>query len=153
MQKPTHSGPPSAFPETEPMSQFPAEADTDPRFAPTEPLPLAIARSKPASALDELSLAPIEVSLYEVMAEIRKHNRVCPQPTRWLEFYRILQDAAAGARLPPPPLSGSAWAATPSLAKRMCLREQIEWAATRGCLQPAYEFIRALPDSDWHYMG
>lgn len=145
---------PPPFPDTEPMSLGTGAPDADdPQFAPTQPLPLASTRPPAAARLDELSLAPLEVSLYEVMAEIRKDNRVCPQPTRWLEFYRILQEAGSGQPLPAPPLTGSAWAATPALAKRMCFREQVEWAAGNGCLQASYEFIKALPEGDWHYMG
>jgi hypothetical protein len=124
--------------------------DQDPQFADTVRQPL-MPLEEPVSAFGGLSIAPMEISLYEVMAEIGKENRVCPQPTRWLEFYRTLQDFAPGRPLPSPPITGSAWASTPSLRKRMCFRGQVEWAASNGCLQAAYDFIRALPDSDWHY--
>jgi hypothetical protein len=99
---------------------------------------------------DGLSLAPVEVTLYEVMAEVRRDNRVCPQPTRWLEFYRLLQDGAQGRPLPSPPLSGSAWLATPAMAKRQCFHEQVEWASANGCLQAVYGFLKSLPPADWH---
>lgn len=125
---------PDAFPDTEPMA-----------LEPQAPAP----KRDPFADLGGLSLAPAEVTLYEAMAELHKDNRVCPLPTRWLEFYRVLQDAAAGKKLPSPPFSGSAWASTPVAAKRACFREQMEWAEANACLQPAYEFIKALPDSDW----
>jgi hypothetical protein len=123
----------------------------DAAYADTEPMPLPEVQPAPAAAnFGGLSLAPVETSLYEVMAAIRKDNRVCPQPTRWLEFYRILQEGSAGAPLPAPPLTGSAWAATPASAKRMCFREQVEWAANHQCLQKAWEFLNDLPDTEWH---
>lgn len=134
----------AAFPDTEPLTQPMAGSET--WDAPTEPMPL---RADPPV----LSLAPKELTLYEVLAAMRKDNRVCPQPTRWLEFYRLLETRVPGAALPAAPLTGSAWAATPPLAKRMCFREQVEWADAHGLLQEAYEFLDALPESDWHFMA
>jgi hypothetical protein len=131
------------FPETEALPDDPSG------YAETQPLPLPEPSQAPAS-LDNLSLAPLEMSLYETMALARKDNRVCPQPSRWLEFYRLLQDSAPGAARPPEPLVGSAWASTPPLAKRMCFEQQLEWADRNHALQPAYEFLRDLRESDWH---
>lgn len=136
------------FPDTEPMSQ-PMQYGGENSFAPTEPQPLG--KLPGEIDLGALSLAPAETTLYEALAEIRRDNRVCPLPTRWLEFYRLLQESSDGTPLPPQPLTGSAWASTPALAKRMCFREQVEWADRHGCLKPAFEFIEKLPDSDWHY--
>lgn len=138
---------PSAFADTEPMPNL--SLDGDDAYAATEPAPLA-AEPKPAADLLGLSLAPQEAGEYELMAESRKEGRVCPQPTRWLEFYRVLQENnPKGAALPSTPLTGSAWAATPSSAKRMCFREQLEWAVAQGQVTPAYDFLKALPPSDW----
>jgi len=126
-------------------------AAPEPGYSDTEPMPLREVKAEPDfGGLGGLSLAPVEISLYEVMAATRKDNRVCPQPTRWLEFYRILQQAGAGAPLPASPLTGSAWAATPVSAKRMCFRDQVEWAANNHCLQPAWEFLSGMPDNDWY---
>ncbi|RZI63670.1 MAG: hypothetical protein EOP80_21970, partial [Variovorax sp.] len=77
----------SQFADTEPLSL----AD-DHLYAPTEPAPLMPDLPRAAAEPLGLSLAPLEVGEYELMAEIRKDNRVCPLPTRWLEFYRVLQD-------------------------------------------------------------
>ena len=135
---------PSQFADTEPASTMPMTLPPGGDFdAPTEPMPLS-ARPKP-----ELSLAPHEVGEYELMAELRKDGRVCPLPTRWLEFYRVLQVAAGNRPLPAPPLTGSAWAATPTSAKRMCMREQAEWAVQNGCVGEAYRFLEQLPKGDW----
>lgn len=146
--KPTGRGQPFADtePGTVPMSYGDDIGDFDtvpmPLLHPATPAPRA-ARAAPPRGAD----------LHEVLAEVRRDHRVCPQPTRWLEFFRVLQNAAEGARLPAPPLTGSAWAATPALAKRMCFHDQVEWAAAQGCLQPAWEFLRQLADNDWHYMA
>jgi hypothetical protein len=134
-----------AFAETEPATQpMGYNADFD---APTQPLPLLPAR---AAAPEPIALTLKEVKLDDVVAEIRKHNRICLQPTRWLEFHALLEAHAAGATLPPAPLTGAAWAATPALAKRMCFRDQVEWAAAHNCLNTTWRFLQSLPDSDWH---
>jgi hypothetical protein len=145
------------FPDTEPLSQ-PMHHAGDTFYDKTVPQALEPLADLPKAkkSLDDLgvlSLAPVEVTLYEALAEIRKDNRVSPQPTRWLEFYRLLEQAGDGSPLPPEPLTGSAWASTPSLAKRMCFREQVEWADAHGCLAPAFKFLKDLPDTDWNYMS
>jgi hypothetical protein len=148
------------FPDTEPLSQ-PMHLAGDTFDEPTVPQPLEPLAHLPSPSpgkkslddLGSLSLAPVEVTLYEALAEIRKDNRISPQPTRWLEFYRLLEQEGDGSALPPAPLTGSAWANTPSLAKRMCFREQVEWADAHGCLTPAFEFLKSLPDTDWNYLS
>jgi hypothetical protein len=135
--------------DTEPSTLPMVPPGDEAAYAPTEPQALANVRPP----VETLSLAPLQITLYDLMAEIRKDNRVCPQPTRWLEFYRLLEEAAGGARLPSPPLVGSAWASTPSIAKRMCFREQVEWTASHRCMNMAHQFLKSLKDSEWHYMG
>jgi hypothetical protein len=157
MNKPLFGKKPSQFADTEPASTLPLTLSTDADFdAPTEPMPLGAAKPAKPSIADipelNLSLAAQEAGEYELMAELGKDNRVCPQPTRWLEFYRVLQDAAGpSGKLPTPPLTGSAWAATPPSAKRMCFREQAEWAVKNGCVVKAYEFLDKMGKSDWLY--
>ncbi len=135
------------FPDTEPIA---APMGSDEVFdAPTAPMGLA-PTAAPLGLPDSLELAPIEVTLYEAMGLARKENRVCPQPSRWLEMYRILQEKAGLGALPSQPLVGSAWAATPPMAKRMAFHEQLEWAEKNHCLTPVYEFLKTLRDSDWY---
>lgn len=137
------------FADTEPMLR----AGDELAMADTQPMPLMreMAPSRPAADPIGLSLAPVEAGEYELMAETRRDHRVCPLPTRWLEFYRLLQDAAKGVPLPAPPLSGSAWAASPAAAKRACFEEQARWAVRNGCLTAAYDFLQGLPKSEWYY--
>lgn len=144
-------GRPNDFKDTDPMSTLPmVPPGEESAYADTLPVPLANVR--PAAA-PSLSLEPQAITLYDLMTEIRKDNRVCPLPTRWLEFYRLLEETAGRGALPSPPLVGSAWAATPALAKRMCFREQVEWAAQNNCMNAAYQYLKRLGEADWHYMG
>lgn len=133
------------FPDTEPLSNLPGEEG---EYAETQPQPLAAVPALPDGL--SLELAPAEVTLYEVMRIARQDNRVCPQPTKWLELYRILQEHAAGAALPAEPLTGSAWASTPAMAKRQCFHEQLEWADKHHCLTPVHDWLKGLMPSEWH---
>ena len=54
---------------------------------------------------------------------------------------------------PPPPITGQAWAVTPSLTKRLHFREQIEWAERAGILDAVMAFMQALPEEEWLHMG
>ena len=141
------------FPDTEPLTMVPLGEEAS--FRPTEPAPLAppsaAAPALPQSLGLELELAPVGAGEYELSAEIRKEGRVCPLPTRWLEFYRVLQDAAGAAALPPPPMTGSAWAANSATSKRNCFNAQVAWVVEHRCIAPAYAFLSGLPKSDWYY--
>lgn len=44
------------------------------------------------------------------------------------------------------------WGATPG-QKRERLREHIEWAFDHDCLDAVHEFLRGLPESEWHHTG
>ena len=109
-------------------------------------VPQSLARVLPASAPPRQRTA-----VHDLIAEVRKANRVCPQPVPWQEFYRLLQDLNEGHPLPAAPLVGKAWSSTPTLAKRMCFREQVEWAVKHDCIIAAHTFLKVLPESDWYY--
>ncbi len=135
----------AAFSDTEPMSTLPMiPPGEEQAYAATAPQPLVRVVA---------DIAGPRNTLHELMAEIRKNNRVCPQPQRWTEFYQLLEELGDGATPPPSPLVGPAWSTTPALAKRMCFREQVEWAAAHNCIIAAFTFLKVLPDADWHYMG
>jgi len=124
----------------------------DQRYAATEPSPLA-PTAEPAR--QPQPRVPKTLKLDDLMTEARRNNRVCPLPERWTELYRLMSVQAMGgkAKLPAPPLTGAAWDSTPSLAKRMCFRDHLEWATANSCAAEVYEFMKALGERDWHYMG
>lgn len=151
MTKPwNRSGDP--FADTEPIAPPPAPPDSEATYIETMPMPLPLANVRPAAPAPQAP-APVQITLFDLTAEARRNNRVCPQPARWLEFYRLLEEHAGGAPLPPAPLVDAAWAATPALAKRMCFREQLEWAAANDCTKAAWQFMKQLAETDWYYMG
>jgi hypothetical protein len=132
------------FADTAPASRTMRDPD-DRGYAPTTPAPLQNLRAMPAAPVRR------ELTVVEVMVEARKNNRVCPKPAKWQQLYEMLPGRQHSQ--PAPPLVGAAWDDTPSIPKRMCFREHIEWAATHGALQQVYTFMKSLPEGDWHHMG
>ncbi|MFC5498100.1 hypothetical protein ACFPOE_11190 [Caenimonas terrae] len=132
------------FADTAPASRTMRDAD-ERSYAPTTPAPLQNLHARPATPVRK------ELTVVEVMVEARKNNRVCPKPAKWQELFEMLPDRRHAE--PAPPLVGAAWNDTPSIPKRMCFREHIEWAAAHGALQQIYTFMKNLPESDWHHMG
>jgi hypothetical protein len=123
------------------------EARENARFADTQPadkslLLDALAR-KPAPR-------PAGMSIDDVLVEARRNNRVCPQPVFWFQLYDMLPE---GPRRPVPPPDGPAWRAASSLAKRMALRDHLEYADRAGALPAIATLLRGLREQDWLHMG
>ncbi len=96
------------------------------------------------------------ITVEQALIEVRRFNRVCPQPEPWQRLYQLLLSVAGsdGTRQqPPPPLTGRTWEATSAMPKRICLRDQLEWAAPYGALPQVMEFLMSLPETQWHHMG
>lgn len=133
------------------LQAAPAAADAE-GFAPTVPggMPdlhsnVPLVPAPPVSAF----------TAHDAMVEARRFNRVCPKPAQWQQLYDMLPGKVQQGRTwqPPAPITGPAWAATPAMAKRMCLRDHIEWAEHHGALDEVMRFLKALPEDQWHHMG
>ena len=112
-------------------------------FVRTRPTKLAaVAEAKP---LQE------EVTVDDVLVEIRRNNRVCPLPAIWQRLYAYLPNT--GPHLAKVPASPAEWEQVPSLEKRARLREHIEWAAAQGVLPQVFQALRKLPEKRWLHMG
>lgn len=140
------------------------------KFAPTAPMTVpppgpqltpaeaAWAATQPAGKSAKLPPAPREAqplfTLEGAMLVARKNNRVCPRPERWAEFHALLppRKTLRGTQQPPAPVTGPAWAVTPPLTKRLCFREQIEWAERAGILEAVMAFMHAMAEEEWLHM-
>jgi hypothetical protein len=92
-----------------------------------------------------------EVAPEDVMAQARRFNRICPVESEWLRLQAILADC--GGAEAPDVVQGAAFRRMPPLAKRMALRDVVEWSAQRGCLADVHTFLDALPEHRWTHMG
>lgn len=138
-------------------------AETAPMTAPPPPLTaeeVGWASTQPASgALVPLAQPRREAqplyTLESALLMARRNNRVCPRPELWDELAKLLpaRRTTRGAQLPPAAATGAAWNITPSLTKRMCLREQVEWAEREGVLESVMSFMQSMSEDDWLHMG
>ncbi|MEO5672634.1 MAG: hypothetical protein ABIR26_18260 [Ramlibacter sp.] len=122
------------------------------RYADTAPM------SKPGEVhrMPVVATRTTGTSLIEkALGELTRQNRVCPVPAQWGRFFEELvrgkssDDIASLA----PPMTGNAWTATSSLAKRMTMKDQISWAEANGKTDAAYKFLVRLRESDWFHVG
>lgn len=122
-------------------------ARQDAGFAPTVPGSLPSMPARPVRTPAPRLQGP---TVDDVLLIARQNGRVCPLPVHWWSIFERLPDRP---RRLTPPLEGRAWNATGSLAKRIALREQIEWAARTGTLGLLRDLLEALPEQAWHHMG
>jgi hypothetical protein len=119
----------------------------------TQPAPGAL---KPVPAAAQAATRPAPgPTLEEALRLTRRNQRVCPHPEHWERLAALLpaRQTKGGARPPPRPITGEAWAASPTRAKRACLLEQLEWASRTGVLAQVVDLLQALPEEDWLHIG
>ena len=139
------------FADTAPLTQPPGMKPEEVSWAPTLPASGKAARARKPQARAAEPLFTLEGA----MLVARKNNRVCPRPARWDEFTAMLpvRKTLRGVQQPPTAATGAAWAVTPPLTKRLCFREQIEWAERAGALESIMAFMQSLPEEEWLHMG
>lgn len=130
-----------------------AVQELDAAFRPTEPsaaAPLAVdtRNQQRPPPLPEPQREPL--SLDGLMAQARRHNRICPIQPQWTRLYQLLGGPDA-MDLPPPPVP--IWGKLSGLQKRLFFREYLEWAARKGQLHAVARFMDALAEEDWLHMG
>jgi hypothetical protein len=113
-------------------------------YAPTQPSDMQALYASPHVDQSRLTVS-------DVMIEARRLNRVAPCEPRWQQLHVLLK--AAGRGDPPPPLAGLEGSATPPLVKRIRVRDQVEWAAENGLLEPLLQFFISLPENQWVHIG
>ena len=131
------------------------------RFADTAPYTVPGPRSEVPSRDSQSPGSPLRPAassgtsgIEKLIDETRRNNRVCPQPPKWLELDALLRGSAPkAAGSLPPPLAQREWNTTTSLAKRLMFRSVVDWAVTNGQVEAALNFVRALPEEQWHHMG
>jgi hypothetical protein len=133
------------FADTAPASDLARLSSDERSSAPTVPAPLQKLQAAPMTPSQR------ELTVVDVMVEARLNNRVCPMPAKWLQLYEMLPDKTRSE--PPPPLVDTAWRDTPSIPKRMCFRQHIEWADSHGVLKHVFAFMKSMPEDEWLHMG
>ena len=139
------------FADTAPMTQPPGMTPEEIGWAATQPAGGALLKRM-------ATVKPVDRPLFTLEAAMlvaRKNNRVCPRPQQWDAFMDLLpaKKSLRGMQQPPAPATGAAWSVTPALTKRLCFREQIEWAEHAGVLEPVMQFMQSMSEEEWLHMG
>lgn len=139
------------FAETMPMTQGPGLTPDEVSWAATQPAGGVLPKRLPLPKAAEKPLFTLEGA----MLVARRNNRVCPRPAHWDAFMKLLpaKKTLRGNQQPPAPPTGAAWVVTPSLTKRLCFREQIEWAERAGALEAVMAFMQSMSEQEWLHMG
>ncbi len=93
------------------------------------------------------------VNIENVLEEVKKNNRVCPQPNRWNDIWEMLpnKERVGNGWKPALPLILAAWHDTPHLSKILRFKEHLEWAADNGNLEEVYQFLKNLNENEWYH--
>ncbi|HRN87902.1 MAG TPA: hypothetical protein PK271_04810 [Hyphomicrobium sp.] len=75
-------------------------------------------------------------------------DRVCPQPLRWQEFWRLIGEPKDEGVEVPFILGG--WAFSTDREKRGRFQSHLRYAVENGLLDAAERFIASLGEQDWH---
>ena len=96
-------------------------------------------------------------SLEELIAFCGRNGRVCPQPLKWNELYKLLRSRAKrprGSRAgPDPPLILAAWHVSSDHQKRVRFISHLQWAHEYGDWDGVVKLVRSLPEDRWHFEG
>lgn len=94
------------------------------------------------------------IDMQQVLVEVKKNGRVCPNPKAWQKIYEMLPNKIRKGSVwePSLPLILSAWSDSPAMLKMLRLQEHIEWAAANGCLELVHDFLKSLPEDEWHHV-
>ena len=88
----------------------------------------------------------------ELLLFVTSDNRVCPQPQKWGELWKMLPDRkqkVTGGWEPPLPLILAAWWHANDSEKRKRLNEHIKYANENGIISEVSNYLYSLSSDDW----
>jgi len=83
----------------------------------------------------------------DLLEDVFKHDRACPQPKEWQALWKMLPKI--DDKNPRSPLVLCAWYG-PDEDKKERFREHLEWADSAGVLDQVYGYLRILSGDQWH---
>lgn len=93
--------------------------------------------------------------LEALLAFVQEDGRICPLPPQWRKLWEMLpgKQRHGSAWTPPLPLILGAWGETSGIDKTLRLKEHIEYAMSNGALNKVDNYLRGLPQDQWHISG
>ena len=100
-------------------------------------------------------LSTMTSRLDELLTLCVLNGRVSPMPQQWTDLWEMLPNKArhGGGWEPPLPLILGGWWETSDSDKRNRLELHVRWAAEHRVLDRVGEFLRSLPENQWHHIG
>lgn len=91
--------------------------------------------------------------LPEIIELCKINNRICPQPQKWNDLWKLLKNKkrVGTAWEPSLPLILAAWYHTSDYLKKERLMVHISWAKKENQLSEIFDFLNRLNESDWHH--
>jgi hypothetical protein len=91
------------------------------------------------------------MSIGNLIAYARANKRICPMPDRWHTLWEMLpKEKTMGVVLPSLPLILGGRSAS-NAEKKKLFELHLRWANTHGALDAVDEYVRGLPEEDWHH--
>ena len=93
--------------------------------------------------------------LKQLLTYCAENGRVCPLPQQWHRLWDMLPDKiqrGVGWEPSLPLILAASWEASDQ-AKQERLELHLRWAAEHDALDQVGEFLRSLPESEWHHHG
>jgi len=84
------------------------------------------------------------------------NNRLCPNPQRWNDLYRMLintKQKPFGGWGPSAPLILAAWGHTMPIEKQLRFKGHIQWASDNNQTEEVGKYLRSLSENDWTHFG
>lgn len=90
-------------------------------------------------------------TLDEILTEVSREQRVCPNPIHWNRLWKILHNHQKrhGGSEPAAPLILGAWWVTGDDEKRKRFHDHIHWADKYGVLNEVADFLLKMDSKDW----
>ena len=94
-------------------------------------------------------------SLDSLIEFCKANGRVCPQPQRLNELYKLLPNTrqVGAGWVPSLPLILGGWWHSSDREKQERLEAHLRWAAEHEALEPVARLLHQLPATEWHHEG
>jgi len=103
----------------------------------------------------ELELSRVSADELQSLIDYSQTNgRVCPQPMKWNELWKMLPDrerTQESGWKPSSPLILGAWWCASVQAKRSRFQEHLTWAESKGVLDKVRVFLEGLSEDEWFH--
>jgi len=96
----------------------------------------------------------MDIKLEDFLKEMKKNNRVCPQPSYWNQAHNLIPNntfSDFGMYAPDSPLILSSWWESTPSEKSQRFIEHLEWAEKQNALAIVLKYLMNLTEKKWFH--